>query len=78
MIDVTGDIHGNPCRLSTESFYEQKEMTNQDENYVIILGDFGLVWNYEGESKQEEAPAQESTNYVESFKKELDNIDFED
>ena len=32
----------------------------------------------EGESKQEEAPAQESTNYVESFKKELDNIDFED
>ena len=32
----------------------------------------------EGENKQEEAPAQESTNYVESFKKELDNIDFED
>lgn len=49
----TGDIHGNPVRLSTDSFYEQKEMNNQDENFVIILGDFGLIWNRNEESSQE-------------------------
>jgi len=43
MIYVTGDIHGDPSRLSSDSFPEQKEMTKDD--YVIILGDFGLVWN---------------------------------
>ena len=43
---ITGDIHGNPVRLSTDSFYEQKEFSgNKDENIVIILGDFGLVWS---------------------------------
>lgn len=51
---VTGDIHGNPVRLSKDSFYEQKDFSgNKDENIVIILGDFGLVWNRDGESKQE-------------------------
>ena len=50
---VTGDIHGNPVRLNTESFYEQKEFPkDKDKNIVIILGDFGIVWNRE-ESKQE-------------------------
>lgn len=43
---VTGDIHGNPVRLSKDSFYEQKDFSgNKDENTVIILGDFGLVWS---------------------------------
>lgn len=46
---VTGDIHGNPSRLSTDIFPEQKEMTKED--YIILLGDFGLVWDYRGESK---------------------------
>ena len=51
---ATGDIHGNPTRLSKDSFYEQKDFSgNKDENTVIILGDFGLVWNRDGESKQE-------------------------
>lgn len=51
---VTGDIHGNPIRLSEENFCEQKEMSsNLDENIVIILGDFGLVWNREGEIQKE-------------------------
>ena len=51
---VTGDIHGNPVRLSTDSFYEQKDFSgNKDDNTVIILGDFGLVWNKDNESKQE-------------------------
>ena len=48
---VTGDIHGDPSRLSVSHFSEQKEMTKQDENFVIICGDFGLVWEYRGESK---------------------------
>ena len=30
---VTGDIHGNPNRLSSNSFYEQKDFNgNKDEN----------------------------------------------
>lgn len=43
MIWITGDIHGDPRRFSVDNFPEQKEMTKDD--YVIILGDFGLVWN---------------------------------
>ena len=53
-IYITGDIHGNPSRLSVDSFYEQKTFSaNKDENTVIILGDFGLVWNRNGEDKNE-------------------------
>ena len=50
-IYVTGDIHGNPSRLSTAIFPEQKEMTKED--FLIILGDFGLVWDYRGANKNE-------------------------
>lgn len=51
---ITGDIHGNPTRLSTDSFYEQKEFSkNKDENIVIILGDFGLVWSRDEEGSNE-------------------------
>ena len=42
MIYITGDIHGDPSRFSSDSFPEQKEMNRND--YVIIAGDFGLVW----------------------------------
>ncbi|MDE7284419.1 MAG: metallophosphoesterase [Lachnospiraceae bacterium] len=48
---VTGDIHGNPQRFSSDIFPEQKEMTKNDT--VIILGDFGLVWDCNGENKTE-------------------------
>ncbi|MDE5866632.1 MAG: metallophosphoesterase [Lachnospiraceae bacterium] len=48
---VTGDIHGNPQRFSSDIFTEQKEMTKNDT--VIILGDFGLVWDFTGENKTE-------------------------
>ena len=51
MIFITGDTHGDIKRFNTESFFEQKEMTKDD--YVIILGDFGLVWDYTGESRYE-------------------------
>lgn len=59
---VTGDTHGpNPHgyfspdgfirRFNKNNFPEQNEMTKDD--YVIICGDFGGVWNYEGEDKEE-------------------------
>ena len=34
MIFVTGDTHGEPKRLNTENFPEQKELCRED--YVII------------------------------------------
>lgn len=49
-IYITGDIHGNPTRFSTKNFPEQKDMTKDD--IVIILGDFGLIWN-QTETKDE-------------------------
>lgn len=50
MIYITGDIHGDPRRLSKAIFPEQVGMTKND--YVIICGDFGLVWDKE-ESENE-------------------------
>lgn len=44
-IYVTGDIHANIDigKLSNKKFKEQKGMTKDD--YLIICGDFGLVWD---------------------------------
>ncbi len=43
MIYITGDTHADfELRFNTENFPEQKEMTKDD--YVIICGDFGGVW----------------------------------
>ena len=43
MIFATGDTHGNFLRFSTEHFPEQRHMGRND--YVIICGDFGGIWN---------------------------------
>ena len=45
MIYITGDTHQNIdiSKLNTKNFPEQKELTKSD--YVIICGDFGMVWN---------------------------------
>ena len=51
MIYVTGDTHSDVTRLSEEVFVEQCEMTKDD--YVVILGDFGLIWEYKGETRDE-------------------------
>ena len=56
MIYVTGDTHGTvpfgyvsidgiSRRFNMAGFPEQKEMTKDD--YVIVCGDFGCVWNYD-------------------------------
>ena len=51
MIYITGDCHGNFERFNPSIFPEQNEMTKED--YVIICGDFGGVWNRDEESKEE-------------------------
>jgi len=49
MIYLTGDIHGDISirRLKTLSFIEKETLTKDD--YVIIIGDFGLVWRNSNE-----------------------------
>ncbi|MFD1888564.1 metallophosphoesterase family protein [Paenibacillus wenxiniae] len=52
MIYVTGDTHGMPWlsrRLNTRSFPQQKQLTKQDT--VIIVGDFGLIWDWQKEDQ---------------------------
>ena len=51
MIFVTGDCHREFSRFNRRNFPEQKEMTKDD--YVIICGDFGGVWDKDTETKEE-------------------------
>ena len=51
MIYITGDCHSDFTRFSTKKFPVQKDMTKDD--YVIICGDFGGVWNYMYENTSE-------------------------
>lgn len=50
-IYLTGDTHAKFNRFTTDNFPEQKNLTKDD--YVIICGDFGGVWNYLCETKEE-------------------------
>ena len=43
MIYATGDLHGNSLRFQPQYFPEQAEMAKDD--YMIVCGDAGLVWN---------------------------------
>lgn len=49
MIYLTGDTHIplDIDKLSSKNFPEQKTMTRQD--YIIVLGDFGLLWQHNKE-----------------------------
>ena len=51
MIFITGDTHGNIDinKLNTRKFPEQKNLSKSD--FVIIAGDFGLIWEASNESK---------------------------
>ena len=51
MIYITGDCHSDFSRFDIDKFTIQKEMSKND--YVIICGDFGGVWNYLVESTYE-------------------------
>lgn len=51
-IYLTGDTHGDFTRFSSSNFPRGKELNKND--YIIILGDFGGIWNYKGLSKTEE------------------------
>ena len=51
MFYVTGDCHSEFLRFNDFNFPEQMEMTKND--YVIICGDFGGVWNKNEESDKE-------------------------
>lgn len=48
MIYITGDTHADFLRFEENKFSIQSEMTKND--YIIICGDFGGVWNYIVES----------------------------
>ena len=51
MIYITGDCHRQFHRFNMENFPEQREMNKDD--YVIVCGDFGGVWDCDKESKEE-------------------------
>lgn len=48
---ITGDCHADFRRFNTSNFPEQKILDKDD--YVIVCGDFGLIWDVSGESKEE-------------------------
>jgi len=52
-IYVTGDTHGtiDLAKLNTTNWPAQKELTKDD--YLVILGDFGLIWDWRGETPGE-------------------------
>lgn len=50
MIYATGDTHGNFQRFDAKYFPEQAGMTKDD--YMIICGDFGGVWDNSNKEKQ--------------------------
>lgn len=51
MVFVTGDLHSTHDigKLSTKKFPQQKELSKDD--YLIVCGDFGLVWDGEKEDR---------------------------
>jgi hypothetical protein len=51
MIYITGDTHADFKRFANKAFPRQKELTKND--YVIICGDFGGIWDRVGESEHE-------------------------
>lgn len=49
VIYATGDTHGCFQRFSTRNFPEQRSMSRED--YVLVLGDFGGLWDDSPESR---------------------------
>lgn len=68
MIYVTGDIHGDVSRFHEYNFPEQSNLTEND--CVIILGDFGVIWDQEESEREKKA-----LDYLESKKYKILFID---
>lgn len=51
MIYITGDIQADFSRIEEDKYPIQSDITKND--YVIICGNFGRVWNYILESMYE-------------------------
>lgn len=51
MIYITGDCHSDFRKFNKDNFPEQEHMTKED--YLIICGDFGGIWDIGWESKRE-------------------------
>ena len=66
MIYVTGDTHipVDIQKLSTKRFPAQKELTKDD--YVIICGDFGGVWDVDRFKVQESPEEKNALDWLES------------
>ena len=60
MIYITGDCHRDFTRFHVEIFPEQKEMTKED--FVIICGDFGGVWDKDASGAKEKKLLDELEN----------------
>lgn len=60
MIFITGDCHGKISKFTKENFPEQENLTKDD--YVIICGDFGCIWNATSESPSETLMLDELNN----------------
>ena len=43
MIYITGDTHGNIDFLKLKQYFKNRYVT--DEEYLIVLGDAGIVWS---------------------------------
>jgi hypothetical protein len=51
-IFICGDIHGEHDIYKLGSnYFDASDLTKDD--YMIICGDFGLIWDYRGETKEE-------------------------
>ena len=53
MIYLTGDTHGNVERILNPNIFSEKFNLCKDD-YVIICGDFGIIWDYKGKNEEEE------------------------
>lgn len=64
MIYITGDLHGeiDMWKLRTEIF-KQRFSTCTKDDYLIICGDFGVIWNNRKKDKKE----KEQLDFLESL-----------
>ena len=61
---VSGDTHGDFTRFSTDNFPQGKNLTKED--YVVILGDCGLIWSQQEDNREK---YWKLTEYLKTYKK---------